>query len=279
MVTQRTNHKWGMVVDLDRCTGCQACVVACQAENNLPINTKEYFQQRRAYEWIRIERYWEGDFPEVKARFIPIMCQHCENAPCEPVCPVYATYHNDEGLNVQVYNRCVGTRYCANNCPYSVRFFNWWEPQWPERLRHQLNPDVTIRSRGIMERCSFCVQRIRRGEINVERRGVEPLTGASLPSGDRYLNYQRMKDGNFLPACAQACPTNALMFGDQGDPTGPVYEHFEKANHDYEARHHGEHVDESHTRVYRLLEEMATKPNVIYLKRVEPYPIGGNGHG
>ena len=106
-------------------------------------HTKEYFQQRRAYEWIRIERYWEGEFPNVKARYIPIMCQHCENAPCEPVCPVYATYHNDEGLNVQVYNRCVGTRYCANNCPYQVRFFNWWEPQWPERLRNQLNPDVT----------------------------------------------------------------------------------------------------------------------------------------
>ena len=105
MVTKRAEHKWGMVVDLDRCTGCQACVVACQAENNIPINTKDYFQQRRAYEWIRIERYWEGEFPNVKARFIPILCQHCENAPCEPVCPVFATYHNDEGLNVQVYNR------------------------------------------------------------------------------------------------------------------------------------------------------------------------------
>ena len=111
-----------------------------------------------------------------------------------------ATYHNDEGLNVQVYNRCVGTRYCANNCPYQVRFYNWWEPKWPERLRNQLNPDVTVRSRGIMERCSFCVQRIRRGEIMVERQGVEPLTGDRIPAGEeRYLNYQRMKDGNFLP--------------------------------------------------------------------------------
>ena len=107
MADQRFDHKWGMVVDLDRCTGCQACVVACQSENNIPINTKDLFLQRRAYEWIRVERYWEGEFPNVKARFIPIMCQHCENAPCEPVCPVYATYHNDEGLNVQVYNRCV----------------------------------------------------------------------------------------------------------------------------------------------------------------------------
>ena len=284
MVTNRINHKWGMVVDLDRCTGCQACVVACQAENNLPINTKEYFQQRRAYEWIRIERYWEGEFPNVKARFIPIMCQHCENAPCEPVCPVFATYHNDEGLNVQVYNRCVGTRYCANNCPYQVRFYNWWEPKWPERLRNQLNPDVTIRSRGIMERCSFCVQRIRRGEITVERRGVEPLTGERIPAGEeRYLNYQRMKDGNFLPACAQACPTNALKFGEQSDPTGPVYEYFEKANEQYDKVHHNEYPNsdpawESKTRVYRLLEEMGTKPNVIYLKKVDKYPIGGAAH-
>ena len=118
-----------MVVDLDKCTGCQACVVACQAENNIPINTKDYFLQRRAYEWIRIERYWEGEYPNVKARFMPVLCQHCENAPCEPVCPVFATYHNEEGLNVQVYNRCVGTRYCINNCPYQVRMFKLLAPQ------------------------------------------------------------------------------------------------------------------------------------------------------
>ena len=114
MVTKRADHKWGMVVDLDRCTGCQACVVACQAENNIPINVKSFYQQRRAYQWIRIERYWEGEFPNVKAKFIPILCQHCENAPCEPVCPVFATYHNDEGANVQIYNRCIGTRYCSS---------------------------------------------------------------------------------------------------------------------------------------------------------------------
>ena len=274
MVTNRIAHKWGMVVDLDRCTGCQSCVVACQAENNLPINTKDYFQQRRAYEWIRIERYWEGEFPNVKARFIPIMCQHCENAPCEPVCPVFATYHNDEGINVQIYNRCIGTRYCANNCPYQVRFFNWWEPVWPERLRNQLNPDVTVRSRGIMERCSFCVQRLRRGEVAVERRGREPLTGEAIPISDRVLNYQRMKDGNFLPACVQACPTNALMFGDQGDATGPVHDYFQEADAQIEEREHGGHVDESKTRVYRLIEEMGTKPNVIYLKKVDRSLIG-----
>ena len=185
MVTNRIAHKWGMVVDLDRCTGCQACVVACQAENNLPINIKDYFLQQRAYEWIRVERYWEGEFPNVKARFIPIMCQHCENAPCEPVCPVFATYHNDQGLNVQVYNRCIGTRYCANNCPYQVRFFNWWEPKWPERLRNQLNSDVSVRSRGIMERCSFCIQRIRRGELQVPPtiKGATTIASAKPTSG------------------------------------------------------------------------------------------------
>ncbi|MDA0263558.1 MAG: 4Fe-4S dicluster domain-containing protein [Chloroflexi bacterium] len=273
MVTQRIDHKWGMVVDLDRCTGCQACVVACQAENNIPINTKEYFQQRRAYEWIRIERYWEGEFPNVKAKFIPILCQHCENAPCEPVCPVFATYHNDEGLNVQVYNRCVGTRYCSVNCPYTVRFFNYWEPQWPDRLRNQLNPDVTVRSRGIMEKCSFCVQRLRRGEVNVERRGLDTLTGQSIPVAERKLNHRQMKEGNYLPSCVQACPTSALQFADQHDETGPVKSYFDEANGHIETREAGGHVNEEETRVYRLFEEVGTKPNLIYLKKVEPFPV------
>ncbi len=259
MVSPRVNHKWGMVVDLDRCTGCQACVVACQSENNLPINTKDFFLQHRAYEWIRIERYWEGEYPNVKARFIPIMCQHCENAPCEPVCPVFATYHNDEGMNVQIYNRCVGTRYCANNCPYQVRFFNYWEPVWPERLRNHLNPDVTVRSRGIMERCSFCVQRIRRGELTVERQ-----EGGTL-------DYKTMKERNHLPACVMSCPTNALQFADQGDASGPVHDYFEEANKKIEDRKAGIH--EKGSRVYRLLEEMGTKPNVIYLKKVDLYPL------
>ena len=273
MVTKRADHKWGMVVDLDRCTGCQACVVACQAENNIPINVKSFYQQRRAYQWIRIERYWEGEFPNVKAKFIPILCQHCENAPCEPVCPVFATYHNDEGTNVQIYNRCIGTRYCSVNCPYTVRMFNFWEPSWPKSLRNQLNPDVTVRTRGIMEKCSFCVQRLRRGEVNVERRGLEPLTGERIPAGERTMNYRQMKEGNYLPACVQSCPTNALQFADQHDDSGPVKEYFEEANEQIETRHQGGHVDESHTRVYRLFEEIGTKPNVVYLKKVEPFPL------
>ena len=260
-MAQRVDHQWGMVVDIDRCTGCQACVVACQAENNQAINTKESFQQHRAHEWIQIQRYWEGDFPNVKARFIPILCQHCENAPCEPVCPVFATYHNDEGLNVQVYNRCVGTRYCANNCPYQVRFFNFWEPVWPKRLRNQLNPDVTVRSRGIMEKCTFCVQRIRRGELTVERqRGGK-------------LDHAELSKSNSAPACVNACPTNALMFGDQGDASSPIHQYFEDVN-----KH--AHPEERTTRGYRLLEELGTKPNVVYLKKFDVFPLKkGNGHG
>lgn len=227
-------HHWGMTVDVDRCTGCQACVVVCQAENNLPINLEEHFHQKRAFEWIRVERYWEGEFPNIKARFIPILCQHCENAPCEPVCPVYATYHNDQGMNVQVYNRCVGTRYCANGCPYQVRFFNYWEPVWPEALRNQLNPDVTVRSRGVMEKCSFCVQRIRRARIEAKRDG------------------RAVADGEIQPACVQACPTNTLVFGDLNDPNSKVSKL------------------RNGRRAYRLLNDaLRTEPNVYYLARVD----------
>ena len=233
-------EKWGMVIDIDKCVGCQACVVACQSENNIPINTEELYNQRRAVQWIRIERYWEGEFPNVKARFIPVLCQHCSDAPCEPVCPVFATYHNAEGLNVQVYNRCIGTRFCANNCPYHVRFFNFWEPSWPESLKNQLNPDVTIRSRGIMEKCTFCIQRIRRSTRDAK------LEGRDLEDGARELN----------PACVNACPTDTLVFGDLNDPDSRVAMMTEKETGD-------------HGRGYHLLEELGTEPNVLYLKKVD----------
>ena len=238
--------KWGMVIDADRCTGCQACVVACQSENNIPINDEGLFNQQRANQWIRIERYWEGEYPDVKARFIPVLCQHCDDAPCEPVCPVYATYHNPEGLNVQVYNRCIGTRFCANNCPYQVRFFNFWEPEWPETLKNQLNPDVTVRSRGIMEKCTFCIQRIRRaGQAD-----------DGLRDGDRGLN----------PACVNACPTGTLTFGDLNDPDSEVARKTD-------AELHG-------GRGYHMLEEFGTHPSVVYLKKVDPSAkASGKAHG
>src|SRR5204863_332226 len=162
---------WGLPVDLDRCTGCEACVVACHAENNLPISTPEQAATGRTVHWIRVDRYYEGEFPDVKVKYMPVLCQHCEEAPCEPVCPTYATYHNNEGLNVQVYNRCVGTFYCANNCPYTVRYFNWFDPVWPEPMQLQHNPDVSVRMAGVMEKCSFCIQRIKRSKQDATRDG------------------------------------------------------------------------------------------------------------
>ena len=232
-MADQNKFKWGMVIDVDRCTGCEACVVACQAENNIPLNEEDRFHQGRAIEWIRIERYWEGEYPDVKAKLLPVLCQHCDNAPCEPVCPVYATYHNDQGMNVQVYNRCVGTRYCANNDPYQVRFFNFWEPQWPESLENQLNPDVTVRTRGLMEKCTFCVQRIRRTERDLKNDGRD------------------LRDGELQPACAQTCPTDALVFGNMKDPESRVSKLAKSDRH------------------YKLLENLGTEPNVIYLKKVE----------
>ena len=232
-MADQNKFKWGMVIDVDRCTGCEACVIACQAENNIPLNEEDRFHEGRAIEWIRIERYWEGEYPDVKAKFLPVLCQHCENAPCEPVCPVYATYHNNQGMNVQVYNRCVGTRYCANNDPYQVRFFNFWEPQWPESLENQLNPDVTVRTRGLMEKCSFCVQRIRRTERDLKNDGRD------------------LRDGELQPACAQTCPTDALVFGNMKDPESRVSQLAKSDRH------------------YKLLETLGTEPNVVYLKKVE----------
>jgi molybdopterin-containing oxidoreductase family iron-sulfur binding subunit len=189
-------HRWGMAIDLDRCTGCQACVAACHAENNLPLSDPEQAAMGRAVHWIRVDRYYEGEFPDIRVKYMPVLCQQCDDAPCEPVCPVYATYHNPEGLNVQVYNRCVGTRYCANNCPYSVRFFNWFEPHWPEPLELQHNPDVAVRPGGVMEKCTFCIQRIQRVE--------------------------RDADGEAQPACVQSCPAEAMTFGDLNDPESKV---------------------------------------------------------
>ena len=246
----QNGRKWGMVVDVDRCTGCNGCVVACQAENNIPINLEEHFNQRRAIQWIRIERYWEGEYPNVKARFIPVMCQHCGNAPCEPVCPVYATYHNNEGMNVQVYNRCIGTRFCANGCPYHVRFFNFWEPEWPESLKNQLNPDVTVRSRGIMEKCSFCIQRVRRSTREADRDGEE------LKDGDRGLN----------PACVNACSTSALTFGDFNEENSKVSKMREDA------------MSGEHSRGYRLMDNLGTETNVVYLKKVDESVGASHGH-
>lgn len=232
---QYAEYRWGMSIDLSACIGCGACVTACYAENNIPVVGEDMVAQGREMSWLRIERYFEeeqegADAPEV--RFAPMLCQHCGNAPCEPVCPVYATYHNPEGLNAQIYNRCVGTRYCANNCSYKVRRFNWSEADWPEPLNRQLNPDVTIREPGVMEKCTFCVQRIQEGKDRAKDEG------------------RPVRDGEVTPACAQTCPTQALTFGNLQDPASRV----SQQSHD--------------PRGYKVFESLNTKPAITYLKKV-----------
>ena len=228
---QLMSHQWGMVIDLDRCTGCEACVVACHAENNISTVGEDQAAIGRAKHWIRVERYYEGEFPEVKAKFMPVLCQQCDAAPCEPVCPTYASYHTQEGLNGQVYNRCIGTRYCANACPYTVRFFNFYNPVWDKPLQLQLNPDVSVRSVGVMEKCTFCIQRIKAGEIQAE------------------AEKREVKDGEIQPACVQSCPTRAMVFGDLNDPQSEV-SRMARSN-----------------RATKLLAELGTLPKVTYLQR------------
>ncbi len=225
-------HKWGMVVDLDRCTGCEACVVACRAENNIPTVGEGEAAKGRAIHWIRVERYWEGEFPDVRVRFRPVLCQQCDAAPCEPVCPTYASYHTAEGLNAQVYSRCIGTRYCANACPYTVRFFNFFNPVWEKPLQLQLNPDVSVREVGVTEKCTFCVQRIQ---------------GAKIQARDE---NRQLRDGELTPACVQSCPPKALVFGDLNDPESEA-SRLSRSN-----------------RATRLLGELGTLPKVTYLEQV-----------
>jgi len=266
-VQKMEKRRWAMTIDLARCTGCSACVTACYSENNIPTVGAPYqgralspstWDERpganiikgREMAWIRLERYYEGNentenefSPDFDTRFVPMMCQHCGNAPCEPVCPVYATYHSPDGLNVQVYNRCVGTRYCSNNCPYKVRYFNWFgygEPDrkqyaWPEPMHWGLNPDVTVRGKGVMEKCTFCVQRIREAEHRAKAEGRE------------------VKPDEFTTACSQACPSRAIIFGDAADENWTV------AKLAYDRR------------AYHVFEELNTFTAVVYLKKVN-YP-------
>jgi molybdopterin-containing oxidoreductase family iron-sulfur binding subunit len=262
----RMNHKWGMTIDMTSCIGCSACVVACTVENNVHVVGKEEVAKTRSMHWLRIDRYYTSDVNKENAKeknlgtkqmyldmetpshnpkvtFQPMMCQHCNHAPCETVCPVLATSHSTEGLNMMTYNRCIGTRYCANNCPFKVRRFNWFNyiendmfadinPAHQDLGRMVLNPDVVVRSRGVMEKCSMCQQRLQAGKLDAKKAGA-PIV-----------------DGAIKTACQQACPTNAIMFGDVNDEKSEI------------AKWRGDDKN------FFLLEEVGVKPTVSYLLKV-----------
>jgi molybdopterin-containing oxidoreductase family iron-sulfur binding subunit len=238
--------RYGMVIDLAACNGCSGCVVACQAENNVPAVGRDEVLRHREMTWLRMDRYFRGHGDDLRVHHQPMMCHHCANAPCETVCPVLATAHSSDGLNQQVYNRCVGTRYCANNCPYKVRRFNWFDyPRDDDIQNLALNPDVTVRTRGVMEKCSMCVQRIQEGKAEAARRGEE------------------LADGDIRTACQQSCPTDAIAFGDLNDPESAA----SRAAHQ--------------PRGYQVLAELGVRPGVTYLADVQNARGSGNGerHG
>ncbi|MCL4148983.1 UNVERIFIED_CONTAM: hypothetical protein GTU68_039308 [Idotea baltica] len=221
-----------MYIDLNACTGCGSCSVACMAENNVPIVGKREVERHHEMAWIRIDRYYYGDVNNPNVVYQPMMCQHCDNAPCENVCPVAATNHSSEGLNQMTYNRCIGTRYCANNCPYKVRRFNWYDYQEADLFASNEQDDVTVRSRGVIEKCSFCVQRIQEGKLTAKKEG------------------RGLHDGDVKTACQTACPTEAIVFGDFNDEKSTLSKNIKSGL------------------VYRVLEEINVQSSVHYSSKI-----------
>lgn len=226
--------RWGMVIDLDRCTACQACVVACQVENNIPPASALEAEAGRAIAWIRLVplQVTEGG-DQARLRLVPVPCMHCDHPPCTKVCPVHATQVGEDGLVAQVYSRCIGCRYCTTACPYTVRQFNWRRPAWPEPMERGLSPDVSVRPRGVVEKCSFCNHRLQ------------------LAKDQARADGRPLREGDYLPACVECCPTGAMVFGDLDDPRSAV-----------------SRLAQSH-RAFRLLEELGTHPKVVYLSKGE----------
>ncbi len=268
------NHHWGMSIDLNSCTGCGACIVACNVENNIALVGKQEVINRREMHWLRIDRYYSSSAEDIsnyeqlehaaenpEVVFQPMLCQHCNNAPCETVCPVAATTHSTEGLNQMTYNRCIGTRYCANNCPYKVRRFNWFKyhdndqfaqvnPSMNTDLgRMVLNPDVTVRSRGVMEKCSFCVQRIQSGKLTAKR------------------EKRKVQDGEITTACEASCTSGAIVFGDMNDSESRISKLLQIKRDEKRPNSSDKHI--GNPRAYRVLEEIGVKPNIFYLTKIK----------
>jgi len=224
-----------MVIDLDKCTACGACIAACKVENNVPEVSPEEAARGRALAWMDMVVEIEGEYPKVRAKYIPRPCMHCDNPPCTKVCPVHATYKGDEGIIGQIYPRCIGCRYCMSACPYTVKYFNWHAPQWPDGMEKIHNPDVSRRPAGVVEKCTFCHHRLQRAREQAEAEG------------------RALLDGDYLPACAEACPAKAIYFGDLDDPNSRVNK-----------------LSKSE-RAFRLLEDLGTEPKVYYLAEAERY--------
>ena len=223
--------RWGMAIDLEKCTGCRACETACAMENNIPIAGEEQTSMGRHISWMKVLTQVSGEFPQTKATFVPRPCMQCDNPPCTKVCPVNATHRAEDGIVAQIYARCIGCRYCANACPYSVKYFNYYTPEWPESMQSHLNPDVSVRPKGVIEKCTFCHHRLQKARelAKVENR--------------------LLAETDYQPACADSCPSKAIVFGDLDNPN------------------HRVHELSRNPRATRLMEDLATEPKVYYLKQ------------